>query len=55
MYSEHDVDCEQCHYGSTGQQTVVCCYFGENECDPFGTCSQFEPKDDDEDTKNENL
>jgi hypothetical protein len=48
MYGENDVDCTDCHYGSTGQQTVVCCYYGElvqNECDPFGECSQFEPKE----------
>ncbi len=45
MYGENDVDCGKCHYGASGGQTVVCCYYGAEECDPFGQCTQFELKE----------
>ncbi len=48
MYGEKNVDCEQCHYGASGGQTVVCCYYGAEECDPFGQCTQFELKNEEE-------
>lgn len=39
-------DCEQCSYGADGGETIVCCYYGPHECEPFGQCAQFEPRDD---------
>jgi len=46
MYGKNDVDCEKCHYGASGGQTIVCCNYGGEECDPFGQCTQFEDKKD---------
>ena len=46
MYGTDDVDCEQCIYGAAGHSNdIVCCYYGSEECDPFGQCKQFEQKD----------
>lgn len=45
MYSKNDVDCEQCIYAANGGETVVCCYYGSDDCDPFGQCSPFELKE----------
>jgi len=42
MYDENDVDCEQCVWAANGGQTIVCCYYGPDECDPFGQCRTFE-------------
>jgi hypothetical protein len=46
------VDCEQCRYGATAGQTIVCCYYGDQECDPFGQCAQFEPREPSEEMRN---
>jgi len=43
-----NVDCEECHYGAYGGFSVVCCYYGTEECDPYGQCTQFEPKIDED-------
>ena len=41
-------NCEKCTYGASGGQTLVCCYYGNEETDPYGDCPCYEPLESDE-------
>lgn len=49
MENQNDVDCEKCVWGIVqNPQSIVCGNYGDQECDPFGQCGEFEPVEDDD-------
>lgn len=42
--------CCDCRYSADGRRgTVVCCYYGYEDTDPYGDCEAFEPSDHEDD------
>ena len=43
--SKFKADCGKCAYGASGGSgTICCCYYGSEDCEPYGNCSQFAPE-----------